>query len=220
MPRQWFDHIIMSMTLFHRDQQRHPTLLLNLGTINGNTLQIWDNHEVDTPQSHLAAKNYHWWLVWLFLQCWWRRHINRSLGLWIRNKPNNGTVVSNLIECKSPRISRQSLSNPPSYVKNRVLSLKHFWNYFLMTSFPVRMTLQKSDLEWKPRSWIYLSVKKIDRIWPTSCLLNFWMVTFFSDFNLWKTPNLKRNPLTKTRFPLSRQRWIRWLSQIWWLHGV
>ena len=42
---------------------------------------------------------------------------------------------------------------------------------FLMTSFPVRMTSPQSDFEWKSRSWVDLSDKKIliglDQ--PTAC---------------------------------------------------
>ena len=55
---------------------------------------------------------------------------------------------------------------------------------------------------------------------PAACWISY-KTPYFSDFNLWKTPHFKKKKSpTKPGFPLSRQRWVRWLSQIWWLHGV
>ena len=75
-------------------------------------------------------------------------------------------------------------------------------NYFLMTSFPVRMRLPRSDFQRKSRSWVDLSVKKIfGWIGPTSCLLNLLIDTLLFRFQPLKNPHFKKKSTNQTSFP-------------------
>ena len=75
------------------------------------------------------------------------------------------------------------------------------WTFFLMTSFPVRMTSPQSDFQWKSRSWVDLSDKKIfDRIGPTSCLLNLWLDTLLFKFQALKKPTFQEKSTNQTSF--------------------
>ena len=66
------------------------------------------------------------------------------------------------------------------------------WTIFLMTSFPVKMTSPQSSFQWKSRSWVDLSAKKIfELIGPTSCLLNFLQDTLLFRFQPRKKPTFQ-----------------------------
>ena len=68
------------------------------------------------------------------------------------------------------------------------------WTIFLMTSFPVKMTSPQSSFQWKSRSWVDLSAKKIfELIGPTSCLLNLWLDTLLFRFQPLKKPTFQEN---------------------------
>ena len=75
-------------------------------------------------------------------------------------------------------------------------------NYFLMTSFPSRMTSPRSDFQRKSRSWVDLSVKKnFGWIGPTSCLLNLLIDTLLFRFQPLKNPHFKKKSTNQTSFP-------------------
>ena len=83
----------------------------------------------------------------------------------------------------------------------RIMRILGKLNFFLMTSFPVRMTSPQSDFQWKSRSWVDLSDKKIfDRIGPTSCLLNLWIDTLLFKFQALKKPTFQEKSTNQTSF--------------------
>ena len=83
----------------------------------------------------------------------------------------------------------------------RIMRILGKLNFFLMTSFPVRMTSPQSDFQWKSRSWVDLSDKKIfDRIGPTSCLLNLWLDTLLFKFQALKKPTFQEKSTNQTSF--------------------
>ena len=83
----------------------------------------------------------------------------------------------------------------------RIMGILGKLNFFLMTSFPVRMTSPQSDFQWKSRSWVDLSDKKIfDRIGPTSCLLNLWLDTLLFKFQALKKPTFQEKSTNQTSF--------------------
>ena len=86
------------------------------------------------------------------------------------------------------------------------------WTIFLMTSFPVKMTSPQSSFQWKSRSWVDLSAKKNFWVDWTNQLLAEFMTRHptFQISTFEKTHISRKYPPTKPRFPLSRQRWIRW----------
>ena len=59
--------------------------------------------------------------------------------------------------------------------------------FFLVTSYPVKMTSPHSSFRWKSRSWVYLSAKKIlvGLEQPAACWI-YDKTPYFSNFNLWK----------------------------------
>ena len=73
--------------------------------------------------------------------------------------------------------------------------------YFLMTSYPVKMTSPQSSFQWKTRSRVDLSAKKIlvglDQ--PAACWI-YDLTPYFSNFNLWKNLHSKRKSTNQTSF--------------------
>ena len=84
----------------------------------------------------------------------------------------------------------------------RIMRILGKSNYFLMTSFPGRMTSPRSDFQRKSRSWVDLSVKKnFGWIGPTSCLLNLLIDTLLFRFQPLKNPHFKKKSTNQTSFP-------------------
>ena len=73
--------------------------------------------------------------------------------------------------------------------------------YFLMTSYPLKMTSYHSQILLIARFWVDLFEKTVVvGIQPTSCLLNFHTCTLLFDFKLEKPLQSKRKSINQTLF--------------------